>query len=483
MGQYRYSLEKGSRRFVCPSCNKRKLKRYMDGVTGDYLPEQYGRCNSEANCTYHNSPYKDGYSKMIWQQEQGNNPKNWNSPERPILREKSKREPAFIPIDVLRQTLAGYERNVFIQNLLGRVPFPFEVADVERVVAQYRLGTIKKGYRAGAITFPFIDRFGNVRTIQVKQFDEANHTKGTDFLHSIIKKHHQEKDQVLPDWLLAYLENEIHVSCLFGSHLLDKYRLNPIALVEAPKTAIYGTLYFGFPDNPENLLWMGVYNLSSLNYDKCKDLIGRVVYLFPDLSKTGKAFELWSGKAKELSDRMPGTTFKVSDLLEKNAAKEQRDKGGDLADYVIPLDWREFRNKFDKNKEALKENSSSPVTTHEASNQEFSDSDNGMHKSQQSDFFSSIIEEREGLNDIPEGKNEPFKPPEKFDPEVYRKWFELMPLPSHPIYLNPGLTVYNAVSFVTGRLNHIQAFTGHREQGNRSSFIYQLQQFRKQLEQ
>lgn len=477
MGQYRYSLEKGSRRFVCPACNKRKLKRYVDAVTGDYLPEQYGRCNSEANCTYHNSPYKDGYSKMIWQQEQGNNPKNLTPPARPISLEKSKKEPVFIPIDVLCQTLAGYEQNVFLQNLLGRVPFPFEVADIERVVAQYRLGTIKKGYRAGAITFPFIDRFGNVRTIQVKQFDEANHTKGTDFLHSIIKKHYQEKDQPLPDWLLAYEKNEIQVSCLFGSHLLDKYRLNPIALVEAPKTAIYGTLYFGFPDNPENLLWMGVYNLSSLNYEKCKDLIGRVVYLFPDLSKTGKAFELWSAKAKELSDRMPGTTFKVSDLLEKNAAKEQRDKGRDLADYVIPLDWREFRNKFDKNKEALKENSSSALTKHEAPNQEFSDSNNGMKKPQQSEFVASDME------GPARNKGERNASPETFDPKEFKQWFDALPQLPPQIYIQQGLTVYNADWFVTGRLNHIKAFTGHQEQGNRSSFIHQLQQFRKRLEQ
>ena len=33
---------------------------------------------------------------------------------------------------------------------------------------------IPKGYRAGAISFPFIDIKGNVRAVQIKQFDEQN---------------------------------------------------------------------------------------------------------------------------------------------------------------------------------------------------------------------------------------------------------------------------------------------------------------------
>ena len=94
---------------------------------------------------------------------------------------------------------------------------------------------------------------------------------------------------------------------------------NPVAFVEAPKTAIYGTLYFGFPEQPKNLLWLAVYNLSSLSLEKCKALQGRDVYLFPDLSKDGKAFELWSNRAKRFSELIPGTQFEVSELLETQA--------------------------------------------------------------------------------------------------------------------------------------------------------------------
>lgn len=130
---------------------------------------------------------------------------------------------------------------------------------------------------------------------------------------------------------------------MFGEHLLKQFPLNPVALVEAPKTAIYGTLYFGLPKQPGNFLWLAVYNLSSLNLDKCQALQNRDVYLFPDLSNNGKAFDLWSKKARELKGMLPGTKFTVSNLLEAHATNSERYTGCDLADYLIKLDWRRFR--------------------------------------------------------------------------------------------------------------------------------------------
>jgi|TARA_B110000459_G_C16492789_1_gene439616 hypothetical protein len=59
-----------------------------------------------------------------------------------------------------------------------------------------------------------------------------------------------------------------------------------------------------------------------LNYGKCKALKGRRIILFPDLSKDGSAFTLWSNKAKDLETKMPSAKFIVSDLLEKNATEE-----------------------------------------------------------------------------------------------------------------------------------------------------------------
>ena len=344
MTDYRYKLASNKfPKISCPRCRaKRHWQRYVDTKKNEVLPEQYGVCDNAIKCGEALNPYKDGYAKMIFEQENGNSFKTWKL-KQPVLRTKAVPKLAFIPNDILNKTLLGYEQNTFIQNLLHRIDFPFEAADVQQVIEQYYLGTICNGYMAGSITFPFIDEKQNVRAIQVKQFDERNHTLNTNFIHSIIESNCSKKSEPLPEWLQAYKSNELKVSCLFGKHLLNKYPLNPIALVEAPKTAIYGTLYFGLPETNTNLLWLAVYNLSSLTFDKCKVLNGRNVFLFPDLSADGKTFELWSKKAHEFAEQIPKARFKVSDLLETHAPAELKNDAGDIADVLIKMDWRNFR--------------------------------------------------------------------------------------------------------------------------------------------
>lgn len=342
--EYRYILEKGSKKHVCPECNKKKFVRYKDTLKGDYLPYQYGRCDDEH---YFLNPYLDGYAKAIKEQEQGNRSGIYfkRKPQPQKAKPQQKPEPVFFDFEAFKQTLKPeqYEKNTFIQNLFYRVQFPFEVNEVTKVIQLYRLGTISNGYRTGANTFPFIDINGNIRAVQVKQFDEGNHTTGTDFLHSIIEKHHTRNNLPLPEWLEAYTNQDKRISCLFGEHLLNKYQNNPVALVEAPKTAVYGSLYFGLPENPENFIWLAVYNKSSFSFDKIKSLQGRFVYVFPDLSKEGNTFKEWETKAKDYERLLPGTRFIFSDLLERLAPERDKSEGNDIADYLIKQDWRNFR--------------------------------------------------------------------------------------------------------------------------------------------
>jgi hypothetical protein len=353
MNAYRYTLDKSSKKFICPACHKNRFVRYIDTYTNEYLPEQYGRCDREADCRYHLNPYSDGYAKLINEKENGKpTNSNYQSKSFSYSKPETKLETGitYFDPDTFKETLKGYDNNVFIQNLLCNTPYPFDVSDIEKVISMYGLGTITEGYMAGAVTFPFIDKNGNVRTIQVKQFDKENHTINTNFLHAIIEKDYIRNKKELPEWLRLYLKNEKKVTCLFGEHLLSKYPNNPIALVEAPKTAIYCTLYFGFPENENDLLWLAVYNKSSFSFDKIISLKGRFVYVFPDLSKDGNTFKEWEKKANEFEQRLNDTQFEVFYLLERIASETDKIKGYDIADFLIKQDWREYRKAFNKTK-------------------------------------------------------------------------------------------------------------------------------------
>jgi len=331
------------------------------------------------------------------------------------------------------------------------VQFPFEVDEVTKVIQLYRLGTVSNGYRAGANTFPFIDIKGNVRAVQVKQFDEQNHTTGTDFLHSIIEKHHTRNNKSLPEWLEAYTKQDKRISCLFGEHLLCKYHSNPVALVEAPKTAVYGTLYFGLPETPESLIWLAVYNKSSFSFDKLKVLQGRFVYVFPDLSKDGNTFKEWETKAKEYESRLPGTRFIFSDLLEQLAPERDKSEGNDLADYLIKQDWRLFRKRNIQEQPPQPEPEKVTKVTKVTPQQNI------------------IFSHAEPLLKVEVFKTERIERLKKEQPQNWsndiaelENYFTSIKLPTHPVKLNQCSTITNCSLFIESHFATVKANNGKR---------------------
>lgn len=441
--EFRYILEKGSRKHLCPECGKRRFVRYVDTQTGEYLPERYGRCDREARCSYHLNPYQDGYAKMIWDKENGGRnlsgiPNNW----KPIKKAKPQppteppAEPVYFDFETFKKTLQPeyYESNIFIQNLFKRVQYPFDPADVTKVIELYRLGTIPNGYRAGAVSFPFIDISGNVRAVQVKQFDETNHTTGTDFLHSILMKYYKEAGKVPPEWLDKYMNQDKKVSCLFGEHLLNEFPSNRIALVEAPKTAVYGTLYFGLPETPDQYLWLAVYNKSSFSLDKVKPLQGRFVDVFPDLSKDGGTFREWETKAKEFERQLPGTQFKLFDFLEHEAPEIDREHGLDIADYLIKQDWRAFRSR-DIKKETPQPKDKKDVPLPEVSEVlDISDKSETSETSETSEVDAIQVETDE-----------------------LERWFSGVQLPDHPVDIAADYCICEPDRFVRGSIRAIRS--------------------------
>ncbi|AEI51205.1 DUF6371 domain-containing protein [Runella slithyformis] len=336
MSEYRYQFKRyksPSDRVTCPSCDhKRTFTPYIDTVTGELLPTEYGKCERRNNCGYELNPYQDGYAKMIWQQERGERPTDWKP--KPIVRQPTPPppKPVFIPNEVMQASLKAYHQNNFVKYLQT----VFDASDVEQVTAHYQIGTSNRW--EGSTVFWYIDLNANVRAGQVKCFDETGHTikdvladgetkSRTTWVHSLL-----QRKQPAPVWLTDYLNQENKVGCLFGEHLLKSEPAKVVCVVEAPKTAMIASLYF------PNFIWLAVGALTYLTADRCKALEGRKVILWPDLN----GYNLW----KERADKLSAGRWKVSDFLEQVATDEERKSGLDLADYLPRFHYKDFQLGF-----------------------------------------------------------------------------------------------------------------------------------------
>ena len=173
----------------------------------------------------------------------------------------------------------------------------------------FDLRGISKGYLKGSVAFPFLDYNGNFQTAQlIKYGSNGKRIKdkySTNWLHS----YKDIKEDLKLDKLTIYSKS---VKCFFGENYL-KGSTNPVAIVEAPKTAVI--LKEIYP----NIDWIataGEQGLFNKNHDLLKN---RNVILFPDAKTT---------KWKEFAEKKG---YSCSDILEEYQCEE----GSDLADFIF----------------------------------------------------------------------------------------------------------------------------------------------------
>ncbi|MBK9108871.1 MAG: hypothetical protein IPM92_11025 [Saprospiraceae bacterium] len=310
MNKHRYILElyKGmNTRYRCPSCQQRDktFSRYIDTETGQHLHPSVGKCNREINCGYHYTPkqyFQDNHILFDTPKLKPHKPQYILPKPKPI---------SFIPVDVFKSSLKAHETNHFVQFLIKL--FGVELAG--ELVSRYFIATSK--HWNGATVFWQIDTQGKVRTGKIMLYSPDTGKRVKEPFNHITWAHKA----------LKLTEFELN-QCLFGEHLLiDKTK--PVAIVESEKTAIIASVYLPL------FIWLAVGSLTNLTAEKCSILKGRKVILFPDLN----AFDKWTSKAKELSHM---ASFSVSDLLERRATEAERQKGFDLADYLVKYDYKEF---------------------------------------------------------------------------------------------------------------------------------------------
>ena len=215
-------------------------------------------------------------------------------------------EPSFIPDEVFKQSLKGYEDNTLIKFFHSI----FDIGTVNNLINLYKIGTSKR-YGGGTTVFWQIDRQDNVRAGKLIKYAENGHRihGKNNWVHSVLE-----------------LDNFNLKQCLFGEHLLQDKPDATVCIVESEKTAIIASAFI--PD----MVWLATGGAENLNKEKIKVLNGRKVILFPDASKDGRIYDKWKQKADEFG-------FNISDLLEKEATPEQKADGVDIADFLIKQKW------------------------------------------------------------------------------------------------------------------------------------------------
>ena len=313
-------------RHTCPNCKvKQTFTLYLDGNTGEPIHPTVGICNRAIKCGYHYPPrqyfadhpelWKSRSGKYISQSN--NNPiSSHNTNRRPSKHSKTKPQLSLaappkmdlIPRKYVKESVSANSN--FVRFLCKH--FPRE--NVKKAIENYALGATKNG----SVIFWQIDIKGNVRTGKIMQYNTGTgkrikHKSGAiNWVHNILKR----SDRNYTNYNLN--------QCYFGEHLLKFYPNKPIAIVEAEKTAVIGTIIF------DNYNWLAAGNLNGLNVEKSRVLQNKYVVLYPDAG----CYERWAKKSMQIKSEVL-CKIETSNLIENHATTDQTKDGYDIADYII----------------------------------------------------------------------------------------------------------------------------------------------------
>ncbi len=365
---FKYNLDKSSKKYICPGCNKKTFVKYLNCVTGNYLSGSFGRCDRESKCNYHYAPPKgkkyylitflsvqrisekslkatesNGHLHFIpksqvleingnrcWITEwwlKANNiaylgcrNKNVASDEEIVIAiatgptansvapvATAFKEPIKVSFHSLRLLDQLYNEKPVKENLEAFLKTIFAECQVFNAMQNYFLTGTNLSWNNATI-FWQIDHNEKIHAGKIMLYDSSNGKR--------IKKPYNHIN-----WLhKALKESDFLLSqCLFGLHRIREDYNKPLAIVESEKTAIIMSIII--PD----VLWLATGSKQNLKPTLMEPLKGRKIILYPDKGE----YDDWMKKAELLKGI--GLKIEVSDILENTNHK----KGTDLADYYL----------------------------------------------------------------------------------------------------------------------------------------------------
>lgn len=274
MKNYKYELQKGSKHILCPNCQKKTFKPYVNAQTKEIVDAmQFGRCERIQSCAFMQYP---NIEDSDW--------KEFEPPRIPYRKPK----PDFVPVELVEATFNSFHQNVFFKWLVKM----FDSETALQLQSDYNIGTAKNG---GTIYWQQ-DKDGNFRTGKVMYYGEngkRKKDKNSWYVHNRVKK----------DFEL--------VQCFFGEHLIKENPNKPVALCESEKSAVVMSVL-----QPE-YTWIAAGGANMLNTSRLMRL-ARLDLVSADQGQ----FNIWESQTSFLKDRQ-------MDVRVENAYSDGLIKQGD----------------------------------------------------------------------------------------------------------------------------------------------------------
>jgi hypothetical protein len=357
MEAFRYSLDKSSKKYVCPNCNKKTFVLYIDTETGNYLTTDFGKCDREQNCNYHKAPPKGKKAYLIEFlglnsiSDKANKLTDLNGiisiiPKSQIL-ELSKND-CWITEWYLKTSTINYFNCESKYFNTDAVTFMNEVKKIKAPAL------IKPSYH----NLELLDKMYNAnQTDHLTEFLKMTFSKdevlkatqnylitGTNicWFYSTVFWQIDDKEQIHAGKIMQYDRftgkrvkepynhiNWLHKAtkepdfnlnqCLFGLHRVNEDYQKTIAIVESEKTAIIMSILL------PHYIWIATGSKGNFKFELLKPIKKRNIVAFPDKGE----YNNWLNKATELNTK--GFKIAVSEILEQT----NFENGFDLADYYF----------------------------------------------------------------------------------------------------------------------------------------------------
>lgn len=354
MPDFRYELDRSSKKFVCPACNKKRFVRFVDRENGNYLDGDYGRCDRSDNCGYFKSPKQDEiyygikYLRLVDHSSKAYRltDENYNIhfvPKSMVLDVEGRiiwikeyflkesdidyltaqtrvvsQDGGFVSLadfEPIPDPEPSFHNKEWIDevmnaemdcNLAKYLKTEFDSELVDEAFRKYGSGTTNLFWENSSC-FLQIDRDQNIRAGKVMLYSKNNGRRVKEPYPHINWLHNRNGEK----------EGFNLSQCLFGLHLLDS---KPVSIVESEKTAIVMSI------KSSKTTWMACGSKTAINERMLEPLKSNQIVLFPD---KGSADE-WQQRADKLTSK--GFNVQVSRFIEN---KEELEEGQDIADFYL----------------------------------------------------------------------------------------------------------------------------------------------------